>query len=350
MDPWRRGTVLRRPGARAMPERSLESMVDHLHRVAAERDDSASDGELLRRFLQNRDPSVFELIVWRHGAMVQAVCRRVLGRRGEADDAFQATFLVLLRYAHSIRKADSLAGWLHGVAFRVAHRALRTLTTRQRIERQASQPEAQLPAVNDQPDLGPILHAEINRLPDRLRLPFVLCEVEGRAKNEAATMLSLPYGTVLSRLSRARERLRRRLVQRGIAFGAAGIASALVVEPATASLVASAMQTTLHSNAATAIPSAASTLAKGVIQDMFARQLRIAGAVLLATSIICFAGFTGTARLLNLAHAGDNPAAAKPQPPVAAGKGAEQPTTNDKPNQPSALDQLIPTKPLQAYD
>src|SRR5580700_2930691 len=106
-----------------MAERSLETMVDHLHRVAAEGDDSVSDGELLRRFLQTRDPTVFELIVWRHGAMVQTVCRRVLGRRGEVDDAFQATFLVLLRYARSIRQRDSLASWLHGVALRVAHRS-----------------------------------------------------------------------------------------------------------------------------------------------------------------------------------------------------------------------------------
>ncbi len=333
-----------------MPERSLETMVDHLHRVAAERDDAATDGELLRRFLQTRDPSVFELIVWRHGAMVQAVCRRVLGGRGEADDAFQATFLVLLRYAHSIRKVESLAGWLHGVAFRVAHRALRTLTTRQRIERQASQPEAQLPAERDQPDLGSILHDEINRLPERLRQLFVLCEIEGRPKNEAASLLSLPYGTVLSRLSRARERLRRRLVQRGIAFGAAGVASTLAVEPVSAALVKSALQTTLHSSAATTIPGAASTLAKGVIQDMFARKLKTACAVILATSVVCIAGLTGVPRLLNIAHAGDNPEAAKPQPPAQLQQPPPALKDTDQSSQPSAFEQLIPTKPLHAYD
>src|SRR5258708_38272261 len=114
-----------------MTERRLESLVDEIHRAAVDAT-AVSDGELLGRFLQARDPAAFELVVWRHGAMVQAVCRRILGRSADVDDAFQATFLVLLRQAKSIRRRESLAGWLHGVAYRVAQRCRRANAARWR--------------------------------------------------------------------------------------------------------------------------------------------------------------------------------------------------------------------------
>ncbi len=285
-----------------MPERSLESMVDHLHRVAAERDDSVSDGVLLTRFVQFHDPAAFELIVWRHGAMVQAVCRRVLGRNGDIDDAFQATFLVLLRHARSIRRHDSLAAWLHGVALRVARRYLRTLAAQQRLERRVSEPEVQHPADFDSSDIGPILHAEIELLPERLRKPFVLCEIEGRTDAETAAILAIPYGTVISRLSRARERLRRRLVKRGVVLGSTGLAAILAERPASAALVASAMHQVLQTDSGT---TAAATLAKGVIHTMFIRKAKMTVAASLAALIVVGVGLTTISRQLSSVQAGD---------------------------------------------
>src|SRR5579871_2458770 len=225
-----------------MAERSLESLVDNLQRAAAARDSDLTDAELLRRFVQAHDSAAFELIVWRHGAMVQSVCRRILGRSGESDDAFQATFLVLLKKANRVYCDRSLAGWLYGVAFRVAQRCRRATMTRHRHESRAGGPEAQFPKQNDLADVGPILHSEINRLPERLRKPVVLCLVEGRTNEEAARILKVPHGTVLSRLSRARERLRRRLTRRGVAIGGAGFTKVLAAEPVSAELINSTIR------------------------------------------------------------------------------------------------------------
>jgi RND family efflux transporter MFP subunit len=288
-----------------MAERSLDSLVDQLQRVAAERDKLVPDGALLDRFLQTQDPATFELIVWRHGAMVQAVCRQVLGHSGDVDDAFQATFLVLLRRARSIRNRDSLAGWLHGVAFRLAHRCRRTLLTRQRHEQNAAQPEAWHPPCSDASEIGPIIHAEIDRLPERLRRPFVLCEIEGRTDAEAAALLAIPYGTVISRLSRARQRLRRRLIQRGVTLGAAGLASVFSVEPVSAALVSAAVKGVLQSNAGSAMAGPAATLAKGVVQAMFVRKMKTIAVSLLAALVACGVGVTVIARQMESARAAE---------------------------------------------
>jgi len=295
-----------------MPGRSLGPLVDRLHRVAADCDNAVPDGALLQRFQQVHDPAAFELIVWRHGAMVQAVCQRVLGQGAEVDDAFQATFLVLLGRARSIRNRDSLAGWLHGVAFRVARRCRRNLLTRRRHERGASRPESQYPPNRDQTDLGPILHAEIDRLPERLRRPFVLCEIEGRTNAEAAALLAVPYGTIRSRLSRAREQLRRRLTQRGVVLGATGFGSMLAFEPVSAGLVQSAVHGALHFSSGTAIAAPAAVLANGVIKIMFATKLKLVAYVGLAASMVLGVGLMTVPRLMPPANSADEPSASAP--------------------------------------
>jgi RNA polymerase sigma factor (sigma-70 family) len=268
-----------------MTERSLESLVGNLQRTAADHEREVTDRELLRSYLKSRDSAAFELIVWRHASMVQAVCRRVLGRSGEVDDAFQATFLVLFRQAARVRCKDSLAGWLHGVAFRVAHRCLRSALTRQRQESRAGKPESLSPPQIENADIGPVLHAEIDRLSERLRKPLVLCLIEGRSAADAARLLNVPEGTVQSRLSRARERLRSRLVRRGVTLGVAGLGSALATEPASAGLVESVMELSRQTAAGVGAAAPVFVLAKEVGQAMYWNQTKLiaAGAMVLLT-------------------------------------------------------------------
>jgi RNA polymerase sigma factor (sigma-70 family) len=185
----------------------------------------SSDRELLERFL-TRDhveaEAAFTVLVERHGPMVLHVCRQVLNDSHDAQDAFQATFLILLRKAQSIRSRDSLASWLFGVAMRVARRARYAAVARRFHERHAGErTAASSPAANENAQSLVALHNEIARLPDRYREPIVLCYLEGLSTAVAAQRLGCAQGTVLSRLARGRERLRRRLSQ-GAPHGFAG--------------------------------------------------------------------------------------------------------------------------------
>jgi RNA polymerase sigma factor (sigma-70 family) len=187
-------------------------LVHHLGRVAT-RDglSQLTDAELLGRFLAARDPLAFEVLVWRHGAMVLGVCGRVLGRGADAEDAFQATFLALVRHARSVRAGVSLAGWLYRVARRVSVRAVRQRAARARRECLAARPEAVTCDAAEWADWRAALDREVGRLPRPYREAFVLCHLDGRAYEEAARELGCPLGTLHSRLARARERLRTRL-------------------------------------------------------------------------------------------------------------------------------------------
>jgi RNA polymerase sigma factor (sigma-70 family) len=185
-----------------------------------------SDGELLDRFAQRRDESAamaFETILARHGALVLTVCRQVLGDEHAAEDAFQATFIVLLRRAGSLRlaKPDSLGPWLYGVAYRIALKARRGEARRQARERRAAVPEFEPSAAAiEDAELRALVHDEVNRLPAKYRAPVVLCYYEGRTHDEAAAAVNWPVGTVRGRLARARDLLRSRLTRRARAPGA----------------------------------------------------------------------------------------------------------------------------------
>jgi RNA polymerase sigma factor (sigma-70 family) len=184
-----------------------------------------SDGELLERFARRRDEAAeaaFETLLARHGAMVLTVCRQVLGDPHSAEDAFQATFLVLVRRAAALRVRDpgSLGPWLHGVAYRISLKARQAAARRRARERRAARPNVGRPsAAIEQVEVGAVLHEEVNRLPAKYRAPVVLCYLEGRTHDEAAAALRWPVGTVRGRLSRARDRLRSRLARRGLAPG-----------------------------------------------------------------------------------------------------------------------------------
>ena len=197
-----------------------------------------SDGQLLARFIASdqADESAFGALVERHGPMVWRVCRRLFDDPNDAEDAFQATFLVLLRRARSIRQTTSLAAWLHGVALRVASRARVESARRRRIERHAVRGTSMCNADPDQIDLESLFDIELARLPEKYRHPIVLCYLEELTHEGAADRLGWPVGTVRGRLARARDLLRLRLTRRGITAPAAVAAIAALGRPAQAAV------------------------------------------------------------------------------------------------------------------
>jgi RNA polymerase sigma factor (sigma-70 family) len=183
-------------------------------------DPAESDLALLDRWVTDRDQSAFELLVWRHGGMVLAACRRALPP-DDAADAFQATFLVLVHKAGSVGRRGALGGWLHRVAVRVSRAARRKAAGR--LRPLAEEPPAPPADEATDRDLRAVLDEELDRLPDRLRRVLVLCYLQGKTADEAARELGCPRGTVLSRLLRGREKLKGRLVRRGVAPAAAAV-------------------------------------------------------------------------------------------------------------------------------
>jgi RNA polymerase sigma factor (sigma-70 family) len=181
------------------------------------------DADLLRRYAEERDEAAFELLLWRHGAMVWGVCRRVAADRSAAEDAFQAAAFALARHAASIRRGASVAGWLYRVAYRAA---LRTRSRRPEEPMPAEQPgrEPDPADAAESRELSGVIDAEVSRLPEPFRLALVLCDLEGRSNADAAAAMGCPVGTVESRLTRARQRLRDRLARRGVVLSAGALA------------------------------------------------------------------------------------------------------------------------------
>src|SRR5262245_8496932 len=199
--------------------RSLEDL-----RSALLRRDGANltDGQLLGSFLSRRDEAAFEALLRRHGPMVLSVCRRIIGNLHDAEDAFQATFLVLARKAASVVPRDAVGNWLYGVAYRTALKA-RTMALRRRMREKQVKEMPQLPApmLENLQDLERVLDQELNRLPDKYRLLVVLCDLEGRTRRDVARQLGLPDGTVSNRLAAGRRMLARRLARRGVSAAGA---------------------------------------------------------------------------------------------------------------------------------
>jgi RNA polymerase sigma factor (sigma-70 family) len=203
-------------------------VVDHLRKTAGRDGGDRTDAELLGDFLARRDQTAFEGLLRRHGPMVLGVCRRLLTNACDAEDAFQATFLVLIRKAGSVRPAGAVGNWLYGVACRTARQARRAAARRQTHEKQvAVMPQTPVESEPLWHELRPILDRELGRLPDKLRLPVVLCDLEGRTRREVARELGLPDGTLSNRLSAARQLLARRLARHGLQVS--GPALALVL-------------------------------------------------------------------------------------------------------------------------
>jgi RNA polymerase sigma factor (sigma-70 family) len=218
-----------------MSAASLGVVVRRLRAAAgAEAAQEVADAELLRRFAAARDEAAFAAIVHRYGHLVLGVCRRVLGHEQDAEDACQATFLILARRAPSIRKHTALASWLHGVAHHVSLNARRAAARRRKHERQVKQPPPAPDTDLTWRELQSVFEEEINRLPPTYRAAFALCCLDGRSKSEAARQLGWKEGTVSGRLARARKQLQRRMARRGVALSAVLGALAVTGGPARA--------------------------------------------------------------------------------------------------------------------
>lgn len=285
-----------------------------------------TDAELLQRFVAQHDHAAFELLVWRHGAMVLQTCRRLLARHEDAEDAFQATFLALVRRAKSIKRGQVVAGWLHTVACRVALRARAAAARRADRERQATAAiNGHKPAI-DSNGFDPVVWAEVrnlvdqelSRLPTKLRDPFVLCCLEGLTNEEAARQLGCPRGTVLSRLSRARERLRGRLIGRGLGLPAAALTAALCQEAAAclapAPLVISTVKAAalLAAGQATAsvVSAPVAALTEGVLKAMFLTKLKMVVAAVVVAGVVA----AGSGGLIQMSTATAQVAQKEPPP------------------------------------
>src|SRR4051812_16620402 len=182
--------------------------LDHLRQVALAEPAAVSDARLLEHFVDSKDEAAFAALVRRHGPLVWGVCRRTLGRHHDAEDAFQATFLVLARKAASVRPRELIANWLYGVAYRTALKARAAGSRRARREKQVQpMPEPQRPGQDAGQDLAAIIDQELAALPDKHRAVIVLCDLEDRTGKEAAARLRIPEGTVASRLRTARRLL-----------------------------------------------------------------------------------------------------------------------------------------------
>jgi RNA polymerase sigma factor (sigma-70 family) len=279
-----------------MSNLGLRTVLRYLRRTAGGTKTGLPDAALLERFLATGDQAAFELLVWRHGPMVLVVCRRVLGHEQDAEDAFQATFLALARKASSIGKREALSSWLYKVAYRTALRA-RSLAARRLVDVPLC---VTPPSVEPEPDLvwrdlRPVLDEELNRLPEKYRLPVILCDLEGKTHEEAARQLGCPRATIATRLGRARDLLRLRLTRRGLALPVGAAALALVPGAASAVVPAPLLDLTLRvvslsgaTLAAAQSPgSRAATLAQGVLREMFLNKVKsVAAVVLLAAGVL----------------------------------------------------------------
>jgi RNA polymerase sigma factor (sigma-70 family) len=233
-----------------MKAQALQPLLTALRRPLDDR--RLSDQQLLQRYLDHGDEPAFAALVRRHGPRVRAACRQVLADEADIDDAFQATFLVLLDKARSMRWRPSLGGWLFGVAHRVALRARARAAARHRHEsrvRPSARPEADL----SWREAVAVLHEELDRLPERLRLPLLLCYLEGLSRDEAAQQLGWTPGTVKGCLERGRLRLRDRLAWRGITL-TAGLLAVLGNSGAACTVPPRLVQTTVQAAARRAMP------------------------------------------------------------------------------------------------
>jgi RNA polymerase sigma factor (sigma-70 family) len=266
-------------------------------------DNDQTDGQLLERFVVQQEEAAFTLLVRRHGPLVLGLCRRLLGNSADAADAFQATFLVLVRKAPRLDRRGSLASWLYGVAYRVAVRARAREARRRDGEREASQVRATSSAEEPlDPYLGPILTEEVNRLPEKYRTPIVLCYLEGKSHAEAARQLGWPLGTVRGRVARARDLLRRRLTRRGLTLSSAGLIAGLSSSEAGAVVPAEMLSATVRAGlleaanqgaVAGAFSAPATQLGEAVLREMAGSRLRLVLAVLLAVALAGGAGALG---------------------------------------------------------
>jgi RNA polymerase sigma factor (sigma-70 family) len=270
-------------------------IMQHLRRAALLPDDGGAltDGQLLESFVAQKDEAAFHALVRRHGPMVLGVCRRILRNIHDADDAFQATFLVLVRKASTVKPREMVGGWLHGVAWHTARKARANAARRYQKEKLlAATYEPEAPAPSPWPDLQVILDGELKGLPSKYRLPILLCDLERKTIKETARQLGWPPGTVAGRLARARVLLARRLTRRGIGLPAGALAGllaqkALADVPAALTAATSQAVRALAAGHAGTISANVLALTQGVLKSMLTIRLKVATAVLMGVAFAC---------------------------------------------------------------
>jgi RNA polymerase sigma factor (sigma-70 family) len=266
--------------------------VEHLRKTVLRREeDTLSDGQLLDRFLEKRDEVAFAALVRRHGPMVWGVCRRIVGHAHDAEDAFQAAFLILVRKAAAVKWRAAVGNWLYGVA---CHAALKARTASARVrakEKQVtSMPEPAMEPRKDREELQMLLDQELTALPDKYRLPVVLCDLEGRTRKAVAAQLKIPEGTLSSRLATAHQMLAKRLARHGLAVSGGSLAALFAQNAASASVPAAVVSSTIKTATLVAarqgavagvVSTKVAALTEGVMKAMLLTKLKIATAVLL---------------------------------------------------------------------
>jgi RNA polymerase sigma factor (sigma-70 family) len=268
------------------------TILHHLGQTMLRQDGAGlTDGQLLRSFLYQGDEAAFEALVRRHGPMVRGVCRRVLRNLDDADDAFQAAFLVLLRKASTLATREVLGDWLHGVAYRTALKARSAAAHRRMKERRTLRRDT-ITDLEDRWDWLPLLDEDVGRLPLKYRLPVVLCDLEGRTRKDAAQQLDWPEGTLSGRLSRARTMLARRLTRRGVTLSATALAAGIASEASARvpfSLIRPICKNAMEfvaGSAAGSVSAYVAALTEGVIKSMFVSKLRYAVALVMVVLIL----------------------------------------------------------------
>ncbi len=324
-----------------MATNQLRRVIESLRGVTRQPDDAAlTDGQLLENYVRSREEAAFAALVYRHGPMVWGVCRRVLESHQDTEDAFQATFLVLVRKAASVVPRAMVANWLYGVAHQTALKARATTARRRVREKQVTDmPEPAAAQRELWDDLRSLLDEELSRLPDKYRAVLVKCDLQGMTRKEAARHFHLPEGTVATRLATARTMLAKRLARSGLALSGPVLAALLAQNVAAASMPASVALGTIQAASLFAAGHAAATgtlsvqavaLAEGVLRTMLLTKLKLA-TVVLVLAAMCG---TGAAVLTQHVLADDIPGPPVQRSQVRAEKPATQPPAPARPAEP----------------
>src|SRR6266849_5911851 len=286
-----------RPRRAGMAAAQMDTVIRHLRRAVLRQGEAGrTDGQLLASFIEQKDEAAFEALVHRHSPMVFGVCRRVVGNHHDAEDAFQATFLVLARKASSVRPRERVANWLYGVALRTAMKAKAMTAKRRGREKQVTEmPESESVQQDQWSDLQPLIDQELNGLPENYRLPILLCDLEGKSIKEATQQLGWPQGTLAGRLARGRKMLAKRLANRGVVLSVGALAVVVAQNVASAGVPTSLMSSTVKAAAMIAagqatvagvVPANVAALMEGVLKAMLLSKLKTATVGMLLVALL----------------------------------------------------------------
>jgi RNA polymerase sigma factor (sigma-70 family) len=283
-----------------MAVHQLSKVIQNLRRSILADEVRVSDAQLLDQFIEHQDEYAFAALVQRHSPMVWGVCRRIVAHHQDAEDAFQATFLVLARKAMSIRPREMVANWLFGVAQRTALKAKAMAAKRNTREKQVTtMPEPEAAGQDSWGNLESLIDQELASLPDKYRIVIVLCDLEGKKGKDVARRLKIPEGTVASRLRTGRVMLAKRLARQGVALSGGALATVLAQNAASASAPSVLVSSTIKAAtlmaagktaAATLISANATALMEGIIKAMLLTKLKMAITVLLVLGMVAFGG------------------------------------------------------------